>query len=195
MSHHTYLSPNLYICGQTTKLMNTPTPIQLPQLTIRKATLADLPSIMPIYDKAKESMRRTGNPHQWDSSYPSADLIAEDIREGCCHVCLLPDGTVCGTFWFGVIEEPTYAYIEDGVWPDDRPYGVIHRLASDGEVKGLGRQVFEWAFAQHPNIRVDTHRDNHVMQHIVTTLGFDYCGVIYVADGSPRLAYQRDDSR
>lgn len=181
--------------AQTPKPMNTSSTNTPPSLTIRKATLADLPAIMPIYDKARETMRRTGNPHQWNSTYPSADLIEEDIREGYCHVCLLPDGRVCGTFWFGVIEEPTYAYIEDGAWPDDRPYGVIHRLASDGEVKGIGRRVFEWALAQHPNIRVDTHRDNRVMQHIVTSLGFDYCGVIYVADGSPRLAYRRDDSK
>lgn len=195
MPHHTYFSPNLYICEQTTKLMTTTTPTRLSQLTIRKATLKDLPSIMPIYDKAKVLMRRAGNPHQWNSDYPSIGLIEEDIREGYCHVCLTPDGRVCGTFWFGIIEEPTYTYIEDGAWLHDRPYGVIHRLASDGEVKGLGRQVFEWALAQYPNIRVDTHRDNHVMQHIVTSLGFEYCGIIYVADGSPRLAYQRDDDR
>lgn len=37
--------------AQTPEPMNTPTS---PNLTIRKATLAGLPSIMPIYDKARE---------------------------------------------------------------------------------------------------------------------------------------------
>ncbi len=64
--------------------MTTTTPTQPAQLTIRKATLKDLPSIMPIYDKAKVLMRRAGNPHQWNSDYPSIGLIEEDIREGYC---------------------------------------------------------------------------------------------------------------
>jgi len=38
---------------------------------------------------------------------------------------------------------------------------------------------------------VDTHRDNRVMQQIITSQGFTYCGIIYVSDGSPRLAYQK----
>lgn len=163
-------------------------------IVIRKAELSDLPSIMPIYDKARETMRRMGNPHQWDSSYPSVALIEEDIRAGYCHVCVLGDGSVCGVFWFGVIDEPTYHRIEDGRWLNEKPYGVIHRLASGGEVRGLGRLVLEWAMAQYPNIRVDTHRDNRVMQHLVSALGFSYCGIIYVSDGSPRLAYQWEDS-
>ena len=39
------------------------------------------------------------------------------------------------------------------------------------------------------NIRVDTHRDNHTMQHLVQKHGFQKCGVIYLKNGSPRLAY------
>ncbi len=27
--------------------------------------------------------------------------------------------------------------IEDGAWPDNSPYGTIHRIAGDGQVKGL----------------------------------------------------------
>jgi hypothetical protein len=38
-------------------------------------------------------------------------------------------------------------------------------------------------------IRIDTHRDNCIMKHILTKYGFTMCGVIYLADGAPRDAY------
>ena len=40
------------------------------------------------------------------------------------------------------------------------------------------------------NVRVDTHEDNKPMQHLIAKAGFAYCGVIHLADGDPRLAYQ-----
>jgi RimJ/RimL family protein N-acetyltransferase len=45
--------------------------------------------------------------------------------------------------------------------------------------------------AQIPNIRIDTHRDNAIMQHLLEKNGFVKCGIIYVEDGSPRIAYQK----
>jgi len=41
------------------------------------------------------------------------------------------------------------------------------------------------------NIRIDTHKDNHIMQHNLAKYGFQYCGIIYIASGAERLAYQR----
>jgi hypothetical protein len=32
------------------------------------------------------------------------------------------------------------------------------------------------------------------MQHILQSYGFTYCGIIYLADGSERLAYQKVQS-
>ena len=46
-------------------------------------------------------------------------------------------------------------------------------------------------FEHFENIRVDTHRDNKVMQHILTKYGFQRCGIIYVKNGTERIAYQR----
>ncbi len=37
----------------------------------------------------------------------------------------------------------------------------------------------------------DTHRDNHIMQHNILKHGFQYCGVILLANGDERLAYQK----
>lgn len=41
-----------------------------------------------------------------------------------------------------------------------------------------------------PNLRADTHRNNRTMRHLLEKSGFRYCGIIHVADGSERLAYQ-----
>jgi hypothetical protein len=41
-------------------------------------------------------------------------------------------------------------------------------------------------------MRIDTHGDNKVMQHLVTKLGFVHCGTIYVEeDDYPRLAFEK----
>jgi hypothetical protein len=40
------------------------------------------------------------------------------------------------------------------------------------------------------NIRIDTHRDNKIMQYNILKHGFPYCGIIYLASGDERLAYQ-----
>ena len=52
-------------------------------------------------------------------------------------------------------------------------------------------EIMDWCFAQDSNIRIDTHRDNHIMQHCISRYGFTYCGIIYLASGDQRLAYQR----
>lgn len=39
-------------------------------------------------------------------------------------------------------------------------------------------------------LRADTHRDNLPMQRVLEKAGFSLRGVIYVEDGSERLAYE-----
>ena len=49
----------------------------------------------------------------------------------------------------------------------------------------------DYAFSVDRNIRIDTHRDNRIMQHLLERHGFRYCGIIYLLSGDERLAYQR----
>ena len=35
------------------------------------------------------------------------------------------------------------------------------------------------------------YRDNVIMQHNIAKHGFSYCGIIYLASGDERLAYQK----
>ena len=79
-----------------------------------------------------------------------------------------------------------------GEWlDDDLPYMVIHRIASSMDSHGVFREIMDYSFSVCGNIRIDTHRDNHIMQHVIAKAGFKYCGIIYLADGAERLAYQR----
>ena len=41
------------------------------------------------------------------------------------------------------------------------------------------------------NLRIDTHRDNVIMRHVIEHYGFTYCGIIYLLNGDERLAYQK----
>lgn len=164
-------------------------------MRIRKTTESDFDRIMKIYAHAREFMARTGNPNQWGpTNWPPADLIHEDIRSGNSYVCVNDDEKVIGTFFFtqGKDIEPTYRAITDGAWLDDSPYGVVHRIASDGSEKGIGKFCIGWAYEQCGHLRIDTHTDNKVMQNLLKKLGFTRCGIIYVIeDNNPRYAFEK----
>ncbi len=70
-------------------------------------------------------------------------------------------------------------------------YGVIHRIASSGVCRGAASFCLKWALAQCGNVRIDTHRNNQVMQNLLRKNGFSYCGIIFTEDGSERLAFQK----
>lgn len=156
---------------------------------IRPAAIADLPEIESIYAIARRFMRDNGNPTQWGDGYPKRELLESDIEKGELFV-YEEDGVLHGVFAFILGEDPTYAYIEDGKWPNSKPYGTIHRIASDGKTKGVFTKCFAFTLERADEIRIDTHHDNLPMQHVVEKHGFQYCGVIYVSDGTPRKAYQ-----
>lgn len=157
---------------------------------IRPSQPADLPQLMQIYDTARRFMQQTGNAGQWVDGYPKKELLAEDIGRGHSYVCLDEDDGIAGTFYFRVGEEPTYLKIFEGSWLNDDPYGVIHRIASSGRHKGVAETCISWCLEKCGNLRIDTHRDNKVMQNILQKLGFSHCGIIYLESGAERLAYQ-----
>ncbi|MBQ6386322.1 MAG: methyltransferase [Lachnospiraceae bacterium] len=166
-------------------------------MTIRNSTEADLGRIMEIYAHARAFMAEHGNPDQWGpSTWPPEKLIRRDIEEGHSYVCVNGAGRVIGVFYYreGNEIEPAYREIRDGVWRDERPYGVVHRIASDHSEKGIGAFCINWAYEQCGHLRIDTHGDNVVMQRLLKKLGFIHCGTIFVEqDDAPRLAYEKSD--
>lgn len=162
-------------------------------MTIRNSRASDLERMLEIYAYAREQMKKNGNPTQW-ILYPERGLLEADIRAGHSYV-LEEDGNVFGTFAYIIGDDPAYAEIEDGAWLNDAPYGTIHRIASDGSQRGVLRSAVDFALARMPNLCIDTHGDNRVMQNALAKLGFIRCGTIYcvddVSDHSPRIAYQK----
>ena len=159
-------------------------------MNIRKATYEDLDRIMAIYENARTFMRENGNPDQWGDSYPSRELIINDIKESCCHVCEL-QGEPVGVFYYKKGEDPTYRKIYEGEWINNAPYAVIHRIAVATHCRGVASFCFDRCFELCPNIRIDTHRNNLPMQRSLAKNGFTRCGIIYLEDGSERIAYQK----
>lgn len=159
-------------------------------MNIRKTMLPELETLMDMYAQARSFMAEHGNPHQWKDSYPGRDRVIADIRSGCSYVCE-HDGRIVATFFYTEGEDDTYREIFHGQWLNDRPYGVVHRITSDGTVKGAASFCLDWAFRQCENLKIDTHKDNYVMQRLLKKNGFEYCGIIYTDDGSERMAYQK----
>jgi RimJ/RimL family protein N-acetyltransferase len=159
-------------------------------MNIRKAKFEELDVIMDIYVYARQFMMKNGNTTQWGEGRPSRDRIKQDIDLGVCYVCEDSDG-IQGVFAFILGDDPTYAVIENGNWINEKPYGTIHRLASAGGVKGIATLCFDWCYEKHPNVRIDTHEDNKIMQHLIEKNSYEKCGCIFTDDGTPRIAYQK----
>ena len=182
---------------------------------IREARRTDMAEIMLVMDAAKKIMRQSGNMYQWGDGYPSEAVITADMEKNGGFVVEEDDGEhqlsgkIVGYFAFLPSPEPTYAKIYEGEWIDDvQPYHVVHRIASYPNTHGIFSSIMDFCFSHDTNIRIDTHRDNKIMQHNILKHGFTYCGIIYLLSGDAldqrslatkgtqeRLAYQKMVSR
>ena len=123
---------------------------------IRKAIESDLLEIKSIVAKARELMKASGNVNQWVDGYPSSEVLLSDIRSGNAYLLLREDKSVA---YFAMIDgsDPTYNFIAEGNWLNDESYGVLHRIASNGEAKGVFKEILLYASEHYSNIRIDTH--------------------------------------
>ena len=149
-------------------------------------------------------MRADGNHSQWSApGFPDDSLLLRDIACGGGFVIesVIPSSgssvipseakeSIVAYFALLPSPEPTYDVIE-GAWLTDEPYGVIHRMASYPEIHGIFSTVINYAASRYAHLRIDTHRDNRIMQHLIEKHGFTYCGIIRLEDGTERLAYER----
>lgn len=159
-------------------------------MKIRKTIIEDLDKVMEIYENARHYMRKNGNPDQWGNEYPPIELIKADIDEEKSYVCM-NEGQIVVVFYYDLGPDPTYMKIYEGGWINEGTYGVVHRIASSSRQKGVASFCLNWALQQCGDIRIDTHRDNIIMQNFLAKNGYLKCGIIYVADGSERFAYQK----
>ena len=165
-----------------------------PMTDIREARPTDIKDIMQVMEAAKKIMRQSGNMHQWTDGYPSDAAIFSDMDKGGGFV-IENEGRIVAYFAFLPSPEPTYTKIYQGEWVDDTlPYHVVHRIASYPDVHDIFSSIMDFCFSRDTNIRIDTHKDNLIIQHNIQKHGFTYCGIIYLANGDERLAYQKISS-
>lgn len=158
-------------------------------MEIRYAKLQDMETLLTLFANARKFMAENGNPNQWWGGYPTREMLEGDIAKAQLYVCE-EEGRIHAAFVMAVGEDPTYQVIE-GEWKNDLPYVTLHRIASAGEKRGMVDTIVQWAFQQHANVRGDTHELNLPMRNAFVRNGFEYCGTIWVDDGTPRMAFHK----
>lgn len=170
------------------------------RIKIRKSGIEDIPEIMEIIGQAVESLKRRGV-DQWQDGYPNEETIKEDIEKSVSYAAyVMEEGRerIVGTAAISFEPEAAYVAIYDGEWQKEAPYVVIHRIATAEDMKGQGvagslmdyarrlcrMRGVEW-------MRIDTHRDNLVMQKFLEKQGFTRRGSITLESGAHRFGYDR----
>ena len=160
---------------------------------IEKAKLTDLSEIVAVIESARAFLKAQEIDQWQKSAYPAAADVRSDIENNVAYV-LKVDGKVAAYAAVMTGFDPAYDLIH-GAWRNDsHDYVTVHRMAVTTAFRGqaLGQgfltSVFE-TFSTYQDFRVDTHPDNQIMQHILTKLGFEKCGVV-MFEGA-RWAYQK----
>ena len=160
-------------------------------MIIRKATESDLNTVFCIYEAARAFMKKTGNPNQWRDKHPPKEMLCDDVARGRLFVAE-EEGVLYGAFALYADGDPVYDAL-GATWLNDAPYIALHRVASNGEKRGILRAFVEYALTVSKNIKIDTHRENLVMQSALEKLGFRALGAAEIPGVGERILYQRCD--
>ena len=177
---------------------------------IRKTTNEDIDALMCIFGEARKTIAALGI-DQWQDGYPNNEVICGDVKREYSYCAQLVgeggEGDPCATFALVGDGDPCYDRICDGAWladcgkselgPDIK-YLAIHRVAISVACRGSGIASQMIAFATEYarslgkiSLRIDTHEGNVVMRRSLEKCGFLHVGVIHLADGAPRVAYEK----
>lgn len=158
---------------------------------IRLAEAEDLPGLRRIYAAAREFMAKHGNAAQWGANFPPDELLLSHISRRELYVFEeISIGKLHAAFALVRGEDPAYRKI-DGSWLSSSPYLTIHRVASDGTARGIFSAIVKFAEKICSHLRADTHEKNAAMRAALIKNGFSERGEVRLADGSPRLAYEK----
>lgn len=164
----------------------------------RKAEISDLKEIMEVIEDAKQYLALQGI-DQWQDGHPSEEVIVEDIVMHESYVFVEEDEIV-GFVSINLDEEPSYDTIYDGAWKlEGSDFGTIHRTAVKSAYRGKGISLRMFFLAEQvcrknkkQSVRIDTHRDNQLMQHLAIKYGYEYCGVVKLVRADvERIAYEK----
>lgn len=165
-------------------------------MEFRQAKISDLDQIVEIIELSKKYLKET-KVDQWQDGYPSKEDLRRDIESRNSYVLTNKDEIVATTV-ISLDGESTYNSIFNGEWITNEDYIVMHRVAVHDKYKGKG--IFKELIKEAENlalnkgissIKIDTHRDNISMQRAVVKNDFEKCGIIYLEDGSERIAFEK----
>ena len=168
-------------------------------MEIRKTTTADEGALEALFCEARATIAQLGI-DQWQNGYPSLAVIRNDSALARSYA--VTDGEqLIGTFVLIEDGEPTYDTIYGGDWKtgnDNNSYLAIHRVAVSVRMRGKGISTAILNYAERRaralgrvSLRIDTHEGNVVMRRMLEKHGFLFCGVIYLENGDPRVAYEK----
>ncbi|MGV1042603.1 GNAT family N-acetyltransferase [Clostridium perfringens] len=165
-------------------------------MEFRQAKISDLDQIVEIIELSKKYLKET-KVDQWQDGYPAKEDLRKDIESGNSYVLTNKDEIVATTV-ISLEGESTYNLIFNGEWITNEDYIVMHRVAVHDKYKGKGifKELIKEAESLALNkgissIKIDTHRDNISMQRAVVKNDFKRCGIIYLGDGSERIAFEK----
>jgi len=152
-------------------------------LTIRRATMADLPAIVALVRAVVPLTNASGN-YQWTSDYPNETVFRQDIERQ--HLWVAERlGELEGVAAFTQDQDPEYA---DADWDAAEPALVTHRLAVAPAAQGRGVAQALLRQAEHEaaalglrTLRVDTNSENAATQRLFPALGYRFAGEIKLA--------------
>ncbi|WP_300259742.1 GNAT family N-acetyltransferase [Clostridium sp.] len=165
-------------------------------MEFRQASISDLDQIVEIIELSKKYLKET-KVDQWQDGYPAKKDLRKDIESENSYVLTNKDEIIATTV-ISLDEESTYNSIFNGEWITNEEYIVMHRVAVHNKYKGKGifKDLIKEAekLALNSNIfsiKIDTHKDNISMQRALLKSGFKKCGIIYLEDGSERIAFEK----
>lgn len=165
-------------------------------MEFRQAKISDLDQIVEIIELSKKYLKET-KVDQWQDGYPAKEDLRRDIESRNSYVLTNKDEIVATTV-ISLDGESTYNSIFNGEWITNEEYIVMHRVAVHDKYKGKGifKELIKEAEILALNkgissIKIDTHRDNISMQRAVVKNDFQKCGIIYLEDGSERIAFEK----
>ena len=141
-------------------------------MEIRKTKPEELNILIRMYENARIFMASHGNPLTMGEHLSCTTDPDGRYSSGNSYVCVEHD-KIIATFYYKEGIDDTYVRIYEGQWLNEAPYGVVHRITSDGTIRGAASFCLNWAFNKCGNLKIDTHRDNIVMQHLLDKNGLN----------------------
>ena len=159
------------------------------KLSCRAAVMKDLDSILSISADARAILKKRGI-DQWQGEYPAENDFIADISGGYGRIVFHGDEPAAYYAIFP-FEPQEYSNITDGKWTEGLKACTVHRVCAAAKYRGTGitdflcrsidEQCADFGFRC---IRIDTHRKNKAMQHMLTDHGYRYRGNILI-DSEP----------